>query len=93
MSFVDSSATRDLLNPSSRRDDRITRLEAQVAFLADRLGVVPDELDRHGEKPMPEGSVSWPRARSSRRSRLIVRPPARRSGVRSVRSTESANAS
>ncbi len=54
MSFIDSSATRDLLNPSSRRDDRITRLEAQVAFLADRLGVSPDELDRHGEKPMPE---------------------------------------
>ncbi len=54
MSFIDSSATRALLNPSSRRDDRITRLEAQVAFLADRLGVPPDELDRHDEKPMPE---------------------------------------
>jgi hypothetical protein len=42
------------LVPSAKQDDRLTRLEAQVAYLAERLGVSPEELDRHDEKPLPE---------------------------------------
>lgn len=43
-----------LLVPSATRDDRITRLEAQVAYLANRLGVSPEELDSHSQKPAPK---------------------------------------
>lgn len=44
MSFVVSSAVQD---------DRITRLEAQVAFLAQRLGISAEELKLHESKPVP----------------------------------------
>lgn len=43
-----------LLVPSATRDDRITRLETQVAYLANRLGVSPEELDSHSQKPAPK---------------------------------------
>lgn len=41
------------LVPSATQDDRITRLEAQVAFLAERLSISAEELENHSSKPVP----------------------------------------
>jgi len=41
------------LVPSATQVDRIIRLEAQVAFLAERLGTSPEELELHSSKPVP----------------------------------------
>lgn len=53
-----------LLVPSATRDDRITRLEAQVAYLANRLGVSPEEL------PQPKASAQGGRPTPGRGHRI-----------------------
>lgn len=41
------------LVPSATQDDRIPSLEAQIAFLAERLNIPPEELALHSSKPVP----------------------------------------
>ncbi len=68
-----------LLVPSATRDDRITRLEAQVAYLANRLGVSPEELDSHSQKPAPKAvGQLLAEGTGSRLSAPTVRRPAHR---------------
>ncbi|MGI8903472.1 MAG: hypothetical protein ACR2IP_07420 [Solirubrobacteraceae bacterium] len=43
-----------LLRPLVLRDDRVSRLEAQVSFLAERVGIPPQELELHRDPPMPD---------------------------------------
>lgn len=41
------------LFPNAQRDARIVRLEAQVAYLAGRLGISPEELETHAAPDIP----------------------------------------
>jgi len=45
---------RDALVPSSGLADRLTRLETQVAYLAERLDLSSEELEVHAAPTMPE---------------------------------------
>lgn len=45
---------REALAPSSGTAERLTRLETQVAYLAERLGVSSEELEVHAVPVMPE---------------------------------------
>lgn len=47
---------RPLLRPLAARKDRVFRLETQVSFLAQRLGVSSQELALHGDPPMPDAA-------------------------------------
>lgn len=55
-----------LLVPSATRDDRITRLEAQVAYLANRLGV----FARGARFPQPKASAQGGRPTPGRGHRI-----------------------
>ncbi len=45
---------REALVPSSGLADRLTRLETQVAYLAQRSGVSPEELEVHAVPRVPD---------------------------------------
>ena len=42
------------LVPSANQDDRLTRLESHVAYLAERLGVTSEELEAHSQPQIPQ---------------------------------------
>lgn len=42
------------MTPSAKQDDRLARLETQVSYLAECLGVSSEELAAHSAPPLPD---------------------------------------